>query len=133
MSAQKIQLASTCHYRFPPSGPCKHDAGCKNVCTQPPEDPNYLACITSAPIICLSFLQQTAVHICTLFLLKNILHMCLKSNQQKIDCCLRPATSRRYCLAWLGGSRTFSNQFMSDTFFSCIRVMGFTSSQLLVF
>uniref|UniRef100_A0A0D3CW60 Uncharacterized protein n=1 Tax=Brassica oleracea var. oleracea TaxID=109376 RepID=A0A0D3CW60_BRAOL len=64
MSAQKIQLAclilaffllfsqstATCHYRFPPSGPCKHDAGCKNVCTQPPEDPNYLACITSAPM-----------------------------------------------------------------------------------
>ncbi|KAF2594464.1 hypothetical protein F2Q70_00044472 [Brassica cretica] len=48
--------------------------------------------------------------------------MCLKSNQQKIDCCLRPATSRRYCLAWLGGSRTFSNQFMSDTFFSCLRL-----------
>ncbi|CAF1702887.1 unnamed protein product [Brassica oleracea var. botrytis] len=78
MSAQKIQLAclilaffllfsrstATCHYRFPPSGPCKHDDGCKNVCTKPPEDPNFLACITSAPMFgkCCCLVKRKVTH-----------------------------------------------------------------------
>ncbi|KAG2297625.1 hypothetical protein Bca52824_044294 [Brassica carinata] len=54
----------TCHYRFPPSGPCKHDDGCKNVCTKPPEDPNFLACITSAPMFgkCCCLVKRKVTH-----------------------------------------------------------------------
>ncbi|CAF2060665.1 hypothetical protein Bca4012_100394 [Brassica carinata] len=64
MSAQKIQLASLilafvllfaqstakCHYRFPPSGPCKKMDDCKNACTMRDEDPTFLLCLVNAPM-----------------------------------------------------------------------------------
>ncbi|KAL0724310.1 hypothetical protein Bca4012_038909 [Brassica carinata] len=77
MSAQKIQLASLilaffllisqstakCHYRFPPSGPCKRSDDCKNVCTMREEDPTFLLCFVNAPMFGKSVLENSAVHL----------------------------------------------------------------------